>query len=74
MAAFLLCGDNAAHIAKTLRMRPGEELTACDGENTDYRCRIVSVTPALVETEIVSSAPCRGAELALTLYGASEIG
>lgn len=65
----LLCGDNAAHIAKTLRMRPGEELTACDGENTDYRCRIVSVTPALVETEIVSSAPCAAEpELALALY------
>lgn len=64
-----LSSDNAAHIAKTLRMRPGEELTACDGSNIDYHCRIVSVTPALVETEIISSEPCAAEpKLSLTLY------
>ena len=65
----LLSGDSAAHIAKTLRMRPGEELTVCDGKKRDYRCRIVSVTPTLVETQILSSAACAAEpKLSLTLY------
>ena len=64
----LLQGDNAVHISKTLRMRPGEELTVCDGANTDYRCRILRVTPGEVETEVLSSSPCPGEpKLVLTL-------
>ncbi len=67
--SLVLTGDSAAHIAKTLRMRPGDALTVCDGENTDYACRIVSVSPALVEAEILSSTPCPAEpKLALTLY------
>ena len=53
-----LQGDDAAHIAKTLRMRPGDELTVCDGDNTDYCCRIRSMQPGTVEAEILSAAPC----------------
>ncbi len=65
----VLTGENAAHVAKTLRMRPGEELTVCNGENIDYRCRIVSLSPSLVETTIVSSAPCVAEPgLDVTLY------
>lgn len=64
-----LTGEDAVHVAKTLRMRQGEELTVCDGENTDYRCRIVSLSPSLVETTILSSTPCETEpDLHLTLY------
>ncbi len=58
-SALRLCGDDAAHIAKTLRMRPGEKLIVCDGANTDYRCRILSLSPELVEAEILSAEACR---------------
>ena len=67
--SLILTGDDAAHIAKTLRMRPGEQLTVCDGDSCDYVCRLLTVSPSQVEAEILSRAPCPGEpELALTLY------
>ena len=34
----VIAGEDAHHIARVLRMKPGEELTVCDGAGTDYRC------------------------------------
>ena len=63
-----LRGEDAAHIAKTLRMRAGESLTVCDGEGTDYLCTLMSVSPELAEAKIESSALCPGEpKLSLTL-------
>lgn len=53
----VLRGDDAAHIAKTLRMRKGETLTICDGAGNDYLCCILSANPALVEVKIEESMP-----------------
>ncbi len=39
----ILTGETAGHITKSLRMMPGERVTLCDGEGTDYSCRIDSV-------------------------------
>lgn len=36
-------GDEARHIAKSLRTKPGEEIILCDGNGFDYRCIAVSV-------------------------------
>lgn len=36
-----LTGDDAHHITRVLRMKPGEALTVCDGLGTDYRCTLV---------------------------------
>ena len=33
-------GKDGRHIARSLRMKPGEALTLCDGEGMDYRCEI----------------------------------
>lgn len=35
----ILRGRDAEHV-RVLRLRPGEELTICDGEGTDYKCRV----------------------------------
>ena len=40
---FIITGDDAKHISFSLRMRRGEHLVVCDGEGTDYFCRIESV-------------------------------
>lgn len=32
----VLTGENASHISKSLRMKIGDEITLCDGENFDY--------------------------------------
>ncbi len=35
-----ITGPDAAHIRRSLRMRPGENLTLCDGRGTDYFCEV----------------------------------
>lgn len=34
----LIMGDDAAHITKSLRMKPGERVTVCDGDLGEYDC------------------------------------
>ena len=41
---FFIGGEDGRHIAKSLRMRPGEELTLCDGQGRDYPGVILSCT------------------------------
>ena len=36
-------GSDADHITKSLRMRPGERVTVCDGEGYEYDCVVSSV-------------------------------
>lgn len=42
-------GDDARHIGRSLRMKPGEELTLCDTRGTDCLCVIESVS----ETDVL---------------------
>lgn len=42
--AVRITGGDARHIARVLRMRPGEQLTVCDGLGGDYRCEITGVS------------------------------
>ncbi len=37
---YFIGGENGRHIARSLRMRPGEELVLCDGAGTDYPCTL----------------------------------
>lgn len=39
-----ILGEDANHIAKSLRMRPGDTITVCDLYNYEYHCEICSVT------------------------------
>lgn len=36
-------GDDAHHIARSLRMAEGESVTVCDGEGKDYTCELVRI-------------------------------
>ncbi|MBR2589323.1 MAG: 16S rRNA (uracil(1498)-N(3))-methyltransferase [Clostridia bacterium] len=40
----VLTGETAAHIAKSLRMKAGEEVVLCDGKGYDYGCIIEKIT------------------------------
>lgn len=51
-----LSGENAAH-AKVLRLKPGDDVTVCDGQGMDYRCTVLSVLPERVELQIRSVWP-----------------
>lgn len=53
----VLTGDKATHITKSLRMMPGERVILCDGEGTDYFCKIESVGRE-VSLSVEESSPC----------------
>ncbi len=49
-----LTGADAAHIARVLRMRPGERLTVCDCRGRDYLCEIVEARPEAVTARVLA--------------------
>lgn len=49
----VILGEDARHIAKSLRMRPGEEVTLCDCLGYDYRGEIEEVSPERVRVRIL---------------------
>lgn len=62
----LLEGDDAHHVARSLRMAVGDTLTVCDREGKEYLCRIREFeedrrvrTEILEEREAQSEPPCR---------------
>ncbi len=60
---FLIQGEDARHLARSLRMAKGEEITVCDGRGNDYRCVLTgfqgdqAVTAQVVEQLPTSSEP-----------------
>lgn len=53
-----ILGEDAFHIARSLRMAVGDSLTVCDGEGRDYECTLVKIRDDRVDCEIIRSAPC----------------
>ena len=53
----ILRGRDAEHV-RVLRLRPGEDLTLCDGEGTDYKCRLVSADRDQAEAEVLEVVRC----------------
>lgn len=62
-------GDDARHIARSLRMAVGDEVTVCDGGGTEYLCRLSKIRDEECTADIISSEKSR-AEAAhrITLY------
>ena len=55
----IIRGRDAEHI-QVLRIRPGEDVTICDTEGKDYKCRLVRATKEEAEVEILDVMPCKG--------------
>lgn len=53
----VICGEDAVHITRALRMKLGEELMVCDTKGTDYRCKILSCDRNGVQLEIIEKTP-----------------
>jgi len=49
----VLCGENAAHMERVLRLRQGEMFVACDGQGRDYVCRLVRFADKQAFGEVV---------------------
>lgn len=66
----LVTGADASHIALSLRMRKGEQVTLCRA-GTDYLCELEDITPEIVRCRILSSEPCAAEpDIRLHLYQA----
>jgi 16S rRNA (uracil1498-N3)-methyltransferase len=67
----LVSGEEAAHMAKTLRMKKGDAFTVIDNSGYEYRCEIEAITPQSITGRVLASGLC-GAEpgVKLTLYQA----
>lgn len=50
-------GDDARHISRSLRMKPGESLTVCSPDGIEYDCVIAEITAEAVLLDVRSSAP-----------------
>ena len=53
-----ILGEDAFHIARSLRMAVGDSLTVCDGEGRDYDCTLAKIRDDRVDCEIENSMPC----------------
>lgn len=67
--SLVINGPDAQHIRRALRMQPGEHLTVCDGQGTDYACQITAFEGEGVRLSVLSQAPSSTEpSLAVTLY------
>ena len=53
----IIRGRDAEHV-QVLRIRPGEDVTICDTQGTDYKCRLVRADKEEAEFEVVEVVPC----------------
>ena len=49
-----ISSDDAFHIARTLRMACGDEITVCDGSGTEYACKLTKIRDSECTAEILS--------------------
>lgn len=65
---YIITGEDAQHIKKSLRMREGEELTLVSPDGTEHRCAIESLNES-VEVNVLSSKTCeQEPDIRVTLY------
>ncbi|HNX64751.1 MAG TPA: RsmE family RNA methyltransferase [Oscillospiraceae bacterium] len=66
----IIDGEDANHIGRSLRMKPGEEITACQN-GFDYLCRIEEITADKVCCKVLKKekSPCEP-NVSLTLFQA----
>lgn len=50
-------GEDAYHIARSLRMAEGDGVTLCDGRGTDYSCRLTRIRDDECTAEILDTHP-----------------
>lgn len=50
----VITGEDGRHIARSLRMQPGESLVLCDSIGTDYNCEIESVADGEVTVRVLN--------------------
>lgn len=66
---FVITGEDARHMTKSLRMRAGEIITVSDGQGMDYGCEITGMDEIGVHVKVLYSQPSNvEANVKVTLY------
>ncbi len=66
----VICGDDARHIGRSLRMKLSDKITVCC-QNTDYECEIKSISDKEVVAQIISKNKTKSEpDISLTLFQA----
>lgn len=66
---FVIAGEDARHMTKSLRMRAGEHITVSDGQGMDYGCEITGIDEIGVHVKVLYSQPSNvEANVKVTLY------
>ncbi len=69
ISSAVILGEDARHIARSLRMAVGDEVTVADGSGMIYTCCLTTIHDERVEAEILSATPAHSEPpYALTLY------
>ena len=55
-----LAGEAGAHLVRSLRVRPGEEVTLCAGTGEDYRCTVLETSADGALLRVEETTPSRG--------------
>lgn len=55
---FEITGEDAKHISKSLRMKPGEKLTLCTSDGKRHECEITSFSSDSVFVKVLNSTEC----------------
>ena len=55
----IMTGRDAEHV-HVLRLRPGEDMIICDGQGTDYKCRLVKADKEQVGQDRLHHPEIRG--------------
>lgn len=64
-----ISGEDVAHITKVLRLKAGDEVIVCDGQKTDYLCKVSQTDKNLVTLEVCSQSENNAESLiSITLY------
>ena len=67
----VLTGEDARHISRSLRSRPGEQFTVCDGAGTDFLCEVTEITSEAVYLKVLEQTESRSEPpVEITLYQA----
>ena len=53
----IIRGRDAEHV-RVLRLKPGEDVVICDGEGTDYKCRLTQVDREEAQAEVLEVVRC----------------
>ena len=66
---YVLRGEDAFHIIKSLRMKKGEQVILCDKKRIDYICKIEKESTKEVFLKVISSEPCKSEpKIEITIY------